>query len=92
MKHIVCSVRDSAADTFQRPFFVQTPAVAVRVFGDECKNENENNPIFNHPEHFELFELGTYDDSTAKFDMLESPRSLARAVDFRPRAELRAVN
>lgn len=92
MKHVICSVRDSAADCFQRPFFVQTPAVAVRVFGDECKNDNEQNPIYAHPEHFELFELGLYDDSNGKFVMLESPRSLARAVDFRPRAELHAVN
>jgi hypothetical protein len=92
MKHIVCAVRDSAADTFQRPFFVQTPAVAVRLFGDECKRANEDNPMNNHPEHFELFELGIYDDSSAKFDMLDSPRSLCRAVDFKPRAELKAAN
>lgn len=87
MKLVVCSVRDSAADCFQRPFFMPTPAVAVRLFGDEVKSEAEDNPMFRHPEHFELFELGFFDDNTAKFEMLDAPRSLARAVDFRPRVE-----
>lgn len=91
MKHVICSVRDSAADCFQRPFMTQTPAVAVRLFGDEVKNDNDNNPMVRHPEHFELFELGLFDDETAKIDMLAAPRSLARAVDF-INAGLRAIN
>lgn len=90
MKHVVAAVRDSAADCFQRPVFVATPAVALRAFGDECLNKDS--PMSVHPEHYELFELGSYDDATGKFEMLDSPRSLARAVDFRPRVELRAVN
>lgn len=91
MKYVICSVRDSAADCFQRPFFVPTPAVAVRLFGDEVKSTDEHNPMNPHPEHFELFELGTFDDAIAKIDMLEAPRSLARAVDFHPRAQVHAV-
>lgn len=92
MKLIICSVRDSAADCFQRPFFMPTQAVAVRLFGDEVKSKDDNNPMNRHPEHFELFELGTFDDNTAKVDMLAAPRSLARAVDFIPHAEIRSLN
>lgn len=84
MKYVICSVRDSAADCYQRPFFMPTPAVAVRLFGDEVKNTDENNPMNRHPEHFELFEIGVFDDASAKVTMLDSPRSLARAVDFCP--------
>lgn len=84
MKYVICSVRDSAADCYQRPFFMPTPAVAVRLFGDEVKSDDENNPMNRHPEHFELFEIGVFDDSNAKIVMLDAPRSLSRAVDFKP--------
>lgn len=90
MKHIICAVRDAAADCFHRPIFVPTVAVAVRSFGDECKNKESALNV--HPEHYELFELGCFDDYNAKFEMLDSPRSLSRAVDFMPRAEVRAIN
>lgn len=83
MNHAICSVRDSATDSFQRPFFVPAVAVAARVFGDECRRASDDNPICGHPEDFELFELGTFDDSNGKFTMLDSPRSIARAVDFK---------
>lgn len=82
MRYVICSVRDSAADCFQRPFFMPTTAVAVRLFGDEVKDKIDTNPMNRHPEHFELFELGIFDDATAKVQMLEAPRSLARATDF----------
>lgn len=94
MKMVVCAVRDSAADCFNRPFFVQSSGVARRHFGDEVMRQDENNPMFGHPEHFELYELGVYDDADASFELLPKPRSLARAVDFRPvgKPELKAVN
>lgn len=94
MKMVICAVRDSAADCFNRPFFVPSVGVARRSFGDEVARGAEDNAMFHHPEHFELFELGVYDDGDASFAMLDKARSLARAVDFRPvgKPELKAVN
>lgn len=94
MKLVICAVRDAAADCFNRPFFVQSAGVARRSFGDEVMRNADENPMFHHPEHFELFELGTYDDANASFEILKDARSLCRAVDFRPvgKVELKAVN
>lgn len=82
MKFVVCAVRDSAADCYNRPFFVASCGVAVRSFGDEVQRSAEDNAMNRHPEHFELWELGTYDDADASFELLPKARSLARASDF----------
>lgn len=81
--HVVVAIRDSCVDAFLRPFFVRSVAEAVRSFGDEI--QRDDCPMKAHPEHFELFELGTFQDSQAVFVLLERPRSIALAVDFIPR-------
>ena len=47
MKLIICSVRDSAADAFGRPYFVPSQGVALRAFTDEVNRENDDNPLLN---------------------------------------------
>jgi len=78
----VVVVRDRAADTFAQPFFVPALGLAVRSFGDEVNRKDSNNAISVHPEDFDLYELGTFDDSAARFDLLDSPRCIARAQDY----------
>ena len=64
MKQVVVAVKDRAADAFGRPFFVQTQGVAIRSFMDEVNRQAEDNQLYQHPDDFDLFELGMYDDST----------------------------
>lgn len=87
MKLIVCSVRDSAVDAFMRPFCVNTIGQAVRGFSDEAMNKESE--IHKHARDYELFQLGTFDEESGKFENLAAPRSLARAVEFKEGGELR---
>lgn len=57
------SIRDSASDSFGRPFFVPSVGIAIRTFTDEVNREQENNNLFYHPEDFELYQVGSFDDS-----------------------------
>lgn len=76
---VICAVRDSAVDAFMNPFFVPHVGAALRAFTDECRKAGTT---FNaHPEHFELYELGTFDDATGTFVMKER-RSVALATDL----------
>lgn len=80
MKQIVVSVRDSAVNSYMQPFFVPAVGAAVRSFGDEvCRKES---PMCGHPDDYELFELGSFDDETGKFVNLPEPRSLTRGKDY----------
>ena len=82
MIQIILSVKDTAAQAFGRPMFLPSSAVGVRSFRDEINRSDANNEMFKHPEDFELYELGTYDDSTG---IIECPglRLVARAKDLK---------
>lgn len=80
---IVLSVFDKAASAYGRPVFATAIGAAVRSFSDEVNRRADDNSMFAHSSDFELYELGTFDDSTAKFDALGVPRLLVRGGDVR---------
>jgi hypothetical protein len=79
----MCAVRDSASGCFMRPFFVTSEGQAMRTFQDEVNRSAEENTMFHHPDDFELFVIGTYDDLSASFELLPRPRSLATAKQLK---------
>ena len=77
MKMVICSIRDSAADAYGRPFFLPSVGVAIPSFTDEVNRPSEDNQIYQHPEDFDLFELGEFDDTSGRFVLLDVPKQLA---------------
>lgn len=77
MRLIMCAVRDRAADAYARPMFVPSVGIAIRSFSDEVNRKAEDNQMYNHADDFDLYELGEYDDETAKFMILDTPKQLA---------------
>lgn len=62
-------VRDIKADVFMQPQFVSSLGAAIRSFGDECQRQDENNILWKHPEDFELYHIGNWDDNSGSFDV-----------------------
>ncbi len=77
MKLVLCSVKDRASDAFGRPMFVPSIGVAIRSFSDEVNRSDTDNQLFNHPDDFDLFDLGTFDDSNGSFNLHETPVQIA---------------
>lgn len=77
MHMVVCSIRDSAADAYGRPFFLPSVGVAIRSFIDEVNRPSEDNQIYQHPEDFDLFELGSFNDADGRFELHDVPKQLA---------------
>lgn len=75
MKLDIFTVFDNAANAFLPPFYMHNEQMAYRAM-KECLAD-ENHKFSQHSPDFTLFKLGSYDDTTAKFDMLSSPRNLA---------------
>lgn len=74
------TVRDSASKLFGRPFYCVNVGHAVRGFTDQVNDPaTGQNDLFNHSDDFELFELGTYDDATAAFDIHAAPKAICTA-------------
>lgn len=66
MNYFVLSVYDRAAASYGRPLFAAAVGAAMRSFQDEVNRPSEDNPMYKHPEDFDLVEIGTFDDQTGK--------------------------
>lgn len=67
MKMVVMAVFDVQAQMFQRPFFVTTQGVGMRMVADEVNRGQQDNMLWLHPEDFRLFVLGSFDDNSGLF-------------------------
>lgn len=81
MKLYVVVIRDRGADVFGAPNFVASVGGAIRGFADEINRNAEGNVLFKHPQDFDLFKLGTYDDETAEF-AVGRPEQIAVGKDL----------
>lgn len=81
MLQFVVSVKDRAADVFNRPFFVPHRNVAIRDFTDEVNRSAADNQLNKHSDDFDLYLLGQFDDNTGFFVMEEQPVVLVRGKD-----------
>lgn len=60
MELFMCSIKDRALDAFLRPFFVPHRNLAIRGFTDEVNRVDGD--MFKHPEDYDLYFLGVFDD------------------------------
>lgn len=75
------SIRDAKSTTFTLVNAFINRAVALRWFGDLCKNPQSD--MAKHPEDYDLFESGEYDDETGKlFPYSVGPQHVAKAIDY----------
>jgi hypothetical protein len=77
MKTQICVIKDRATDAYSQPMFIASTGAAIRQFSDEVNKVSENNQLFNHPDDFDLYHIGEYDDSSATFLLLEKPLQIA---------------
>lgn len=80
MKLLAFSIRDSKAEAFMRPFFAPTRGLAVRSFRDMC---NEDGPVSKHPDDYQLFEIGSFDELTGELEKLIQPFGLGMASNYK---------
>lgn len=85
MNHKILAVRDRASMTYLNPFAQPARGVAIRTF---CELVNDENHQFGkHPNDYELWELGEFDDQTGKFDLYEEPDFVGVGSDFVTKVE-----
>lgn len=76
----VYSVRDSKAEAFITPFFSKTHATAIRS-AERAINEDQG---FNlHPEDYDLFCIGHFDEITGKLVGLDAPAHLVSLFELK---------
>lgn len=80
MKLFIVAVRDSAAGCFSPPQVVGAQQQAVRGLADQVNSAN-GGIVAEHPEDFELYHVGFYDDQTGAVTPAEASL-IARAKDL----------
>lgn len=81
MKLIIFSIRDRAADVFAQPFYQTSVGQAVRSFGDAINSGDKNSNLCLHPDDFDLYELGFFNDEDASFEV-HAPKQVAIGKDM----------
>lgn len=76
----MCAVHDSAVDAFNPPIFVAAVGAATRSFIDEVNRPDS--AFYMHPDDFQLYELGTFDQITGTFQATE-PVLVCRGKDVK---------
>lgn len=81
MEYKMFSIRDTKAEVFFPPWYKQTHGEAERAFADIVSDDKST--IHKHPEDFDLFFVGTYDDQTGKITIPQAPEHIVKAVHFK---------
>lgn len=75
----VYAIRDVRTQAYLKPVFLQNEAVLDRALRDGLGDENS---LFSHhPEDYQVFYLGEYDDSSGKLDV-GAPEHMYNLVDL----------
>lgn len=82
MKLFIIATRDVVANVYSQPMFVPHLGGAIRSFGDECKRKEPGNILAAHPEDFELWHLGEYDDNTGTYEETDR-KQIAVGANYR---------
>lgn len=82
MKYTIIAIRDTVANIYSTPTFHQSKGSALRAFANEVNRADENNTIYKHPNDFEIYALGTFDDELASFEPYCYPEMLGLARDY----------
>lgn len=75
-------LRDICADAYGIPSFQPTIGGSIRAFQDEINRKDPQNMLSMHPEHFELYHVGTYSDGDCNFNLFAKPKQIAVGADY----------
>lgn len=77
----VYSIRDAKAEVFNTPFYQKTHGEAERNFRT-LVNDGKST-VNQFPEDFDLYYLGQYDDNEGKFECLDTPQHVIKAIQLK---------
>lgn len=80
------SIKDQKAGIFYPPFFKNTHGEAERDFHTAVNDKQTK--LFQYPEDFDLYYMGTYDDNNGTFQGLDTPLHVKKAISCLPKSPL----
>lgn len=81
MEHKIYAIRDSKGEVYNTPFYKKTHGEAERDF--KTLANDPKSMVFNYPEDFDLYYLGTLDDVSGKLNPIDTPQHIVKAVQLK---------
>lgn len=82
MSLIICTVYDSKAEAYLRPFFAQSKGAAIRSLTDTVNSQDDGNMVAMHPEDYSLFVVGSWDENTGLLEKSDGKSHLIDCIDL----------
>lgn len=79
----IYGVRDTCVQSFLLPMFFQNNAAATRALGDAVNKASEDNQFYQHPEHYQLYYLGNYNEDTGQISTNQAPEFIVDCESLR---------
>lgn len=83
------SVRDTKAEIYHAPWYKNTHGEAEREF--QTIADDPKSTIYKHPEDYDLYFVGEYDDQTGKIEACVTPQHIQKASHVQTKTGLNAV-
>jgi hypothetical protein len=83
MQQRMYSIRDAKGEIFHAPFYKKTHGEAERDF-TSLVNDQQSMPG-KFPDDFDLYFVGTWDDTSGKVQTLDTPQHILKAVNVQNR-------
>lgn len=77
----IFGVKDTMAEAYMNPFYARSTGEAIRSFADETNKPDS--PFNRHPNDYNLFELGEFDQVTGEMKILAAPHSHGTAQTYK---------
>lgn len=77
----IYSIYDRQLAAYANPFFSPTHGSALRAFADHV-NEN-GTPANKHPEDYELYFIGNFNDQAGQIDGTTKPERIGTAAEYK---------
>lgn len=78
----ILAIKDRALDVYNLPFVQQSVAQAVRGFTDEVNSDPAKSGIAQHPDDYDLYLIGYYDDVVGKLWAHDELELIVRGKDL----------
>lgn len=77
----IYAVKDRATDAYAQPMFLQTNNQAIRLFQDEVNRAAPDNALNKHPDDYDLYYIGKWENESALLTPTERPELIMRGKD-----------
>lgn len=77
----VYSIHDQKCEIFNTPYFQVTHGEAERNFKSLVNDKKSK--VADHPEDYDLYYLGEYDDNKGHFKTLDTPQHMLKAIEVK---------